>query len=224
MTPRNVMLYWDDANPFALDILAIAEEWRNFCPGWNVVLFGKETAVAFLHENFGEDIAKLFLTCAVPAMRSDFFRVFWAISEGGIYSDVKYVPMREPLFFDAGKDLTVTRNRNGNIRNSIFFSKRNCKELKLIAFEIVKNISKRETRSILKVTGPRLWTKTLSNEETGTMAVTDWRKDMIGRFVEFSNHPSSTRLTDMHWSRQSRRTSIYSARAETLPEDRIWAR
>ena len=87
----------------------------------------------FLRDNFGGDIARLFLTCTIPAMRADFFRVFWAISEGGIYSDLAFAPTREPLFFDAEKNLTVVKRPDGEvIRNGVFFSRKNCKELKLM--------------------------------------------------------------------------------------------
>ena len=103
---RNIMLYWDDANPFPQDIIAVTEKWRNVCPAWNVMLFGQETACDNLRENFGGDIARLFLICGIPAMRADFFRVVWAISDGGIYSDMTYVPKIELLFFDPGKDVT----------------------------------------------------------------------------------------------------------------------
>lgn len=140
---RNIMLYWDNGNPFPPDIIAIAEKWRILCPGWDVMLFCKDTAHVFLQQKFGGDIARLFLTCGIPAMRSDFFRVFYSISEGGIYSDVRYIPKREPLFIDPDKDLTLVRHSSYGFCNGIFFSKKNCAELKLVAYDIIEQISKR---------------------------------------------------------------------------------
>lgn len=206
---RNIMLYWDEDAPFPQDIVEVREIWRKFCPAWDVTLFGKETACLFLREKFGVDVARLFLTCAVPAMRADFFRVFWAISRGGIYSDVTFVPMREPLFFDPEKDLTVVKRPDGEvIRNGIFYSKKGCNEMKLIACEIMKSVSKREATHIAFATGPRIWTRILSPNEKGAVAILEW-EDLFGVFINFSRYPSSTYNTDMHWKELQLRMSIY---------------
>ena len=155
---RNVMLYWDDANPFPPDIIAITEKWRNFCPGWDVMLFGKDTACGFLQENFGRDIARLFLTCGLSNMRSDFFRVFWAIAKGGIYSDLLFSPKREPLFFDPEKNLTLARNHyTGMPINGIFFAKRDCVELKLVAYQLITTISKSNYSGQIHTSGKTIY-------------------------------------------------------------------
>lgn len=206
---RNIMLYWDEGDPLPQDIVWVCGIWRKFCPAWNVTLFGKETASNFLRDKFGGDVLRLFLTCAVPAMRADFFRVFWAISEGGIYSDMTFVPKREPLFFDPEKDLTVVKRPDGEvIRNGIFFSKKNCKELKLIAYEIMKSVSKREATHVAFATGPRIWTRILMPYEKCAVAILEW-KDLFGDFIKFSRYPSSTYGTDMHWKEMQLRMSIY---------------
>lgn len=206
---RNVMLYWDNANPFPSDVIKVYEIWRYHCPGWNVTLFGREAACDFLREKYGGDIVRFFLNCAMPAMRADFFRVFWAISEGGIYSDITFLPKREPLFFHQEKNLTVVKKRDGNvIRNSIFFSKKDCKELKLIAYEILKAVSTREIPCIWLATGPGAWMRVLSLHETSTVAVLEWI-NLRSRFIKFSNYPSSTQNTDMHWKELQLRNSIY---------------
>lgn len=213
---RNVMLYWDECDPFPKDIVEVSEIWRKFCPAWDVTLFGKETACRFLRDKFGTDVVRLFLTCAVPAMRADFFRVFWAISEGGIYSDVTFVPKREPLFFDPEKDLTVVKRPDGEvIRNGIFYSIKDCKELKLIAYEIMKSVSKREATHIAFATGPRIWTRMLSTNEKDAVAILEW-EDLFGDFIKFSRYPSSTYDTDMHWKEMQLRMSIYQDPPETL--------
>ena len=69
---QNIMLYWDEGDPFPKDIVEICEIWRKFFPAWNVMLFGKESACRFLRGNFGIDVVRLFLICAVPAKRADF--------------------------------------------------------------------------------------------------------------------------------------------------------
>ena len=204
---RNIMLYWDDFP--TLDILEVVQEWQNFCPEWNVVLFSKATASRFLLDNYGGEMLRLFLTCAIPAMRSDFFRVFWAISEGGLYTDVRFVPMRKPTFFDSCKDLTVAIRPNGVIKNNFFYCKKDCKELKLIAFELIQAISRKVSNEILDVSGPHLWTRMLPKKETETVAVNAWRDDVLDKFIKFSFYKSCTRGTKMHWTRLQRHMSIY---------------
>lgn len=206
---RNVMLYWDDADPFPKDIIAVSEIWQQRCPAWNVTLFGKNTAFSHLRDKFGGDIARLFLTCALPTMRSDFFRVFWAISEGGIYSDVSFVPVRDPLFFDPGKDLAVPRrSRGGILINGLFFSKKECRAMKSIANEIVKVVSEKEIPCILHATGPGAWMRALSPYETSTMAILKW-EDLLGEFIELSRYRSSVHSTPKHWKWQQLITKIY---------------
>lgn len=140
-------------------------------------------------------------------MRSDFFRVFWGIVEGGIYSDITFVPKREPLFFDMGKKLTVARRRHGNIESGIFPATKGCKELKLIAYEIIESVGQRKDGSIIKVTGPEVWRKTIWQRETSTMAIVEF--DYMWDFIERSNYASSTRRTDRHWTRMQWTTGLY---------------
>lgn len=206
---RNVMLYWDDADPFPKDIIKVSEIWQQRCPAWNVTLFCKNTAFSYLRDKFGEDMARLFLTCALPTMRSDFFRVFWAISVGGIYSDMSFVPSREPLFFDPGKDLSVPRRSSGGILiNGFFYSKKGCKEMKLIAYEIVKTVSKKEIPCVLHATGPGAWKRALSQYETSAMAILEW-EDLLGDFIELSRYRSSVHSTPRHWKWQQLITKLY---------------
>lgn len=206
---RNVMLYWDDADPFPQDIVAVSEIWRSFCPEWNVALFGKDMACRFLRENFGDDIAHLFLTCALPSMRADFFRVFWAISEGGIYSDVTFVPTRPPLFFDPEKNLTFARRSSGGIIvTGFFYSKKDCRELKLIACEIIKAVRKREILCILHATGPGAWMRALSICDTKNMSILSW-DDLLENFIKFSRYRNFTHSTSRHWKQLQLRKSIY---------------
>lgn len=216
---RNIMLYWDDANPFPPDIISVAEYWRYVCPAWNVMLFGKDAACSYLSDKFGGDIARLFLTCGMPAMRADFFRVFWAISDGGIYSDMTFAPKREPLFYDPEKDVTLARRSdNGKIMNNIFFSKKNSKELNLVAYEIIYTISEKKRTNIYRATGPAAWMRALWGRDTNDMETSEMETSMIAiinfeklcrDFLIESGYPSSTRGTEMHWSRQQTRKSIY---------------
>lgn len=211
---RNIMLYWDDSCP--PEVCAVVEKWRDVCPGWNVSLFDESTACQFLQARYGKEIVRLFLRCAVPAMKSDFFRVFWAMSEGGIYSDVQYVPKREPLFFDPDKDITVyTYPRSGPIINDIFYSRKGSKELKLVALEILESISRETIPFVDLATGPAAWCRALGKEETGTMAVIS--RNTLHRFVRITEHLNDKMksTSEMHWIKLQKRMSIYATLSKT---------
>ena len=188
---QNIMLYWDnimldwgEIEPYPPEIIAVKEKWQNFCPGWNVALFSKETAWLFFARQVWMRRRPLFSTCAVATMRADFFRVFWAISEGGIYSDLQFVPRREPLFFDAGKRLTVVRRPNsGVIINGIFYSRKDCSELKLVAREIIKTVSERAIPCIMHATGPGAWMRTLSRKGMREISIINL-EELLGKFIE----------------------------------------
>lgn len=221
---KNIMLYWDDAN-VPNDVMKVWERWKAYCPKWNVVLFDRKAAHRFLRDKYGRNIVNLFLTCAIPAMRADFFRVFWAISEGGIYSDISFVPKREPLFFDYRKDLTVARRsytgiisgpgnrgfiipRTGIIGNSIFFSKKDSKALKLIAHEITNSISNRRISRVYFATGPGAWTRSMLNMEKNLVNIINF-EDLFRIFIQKSNYSSATRGTEKHWKQLQRKMNIY---------------
>ena len=204
---KNIMLYWDDAHA-PPDVTRVVDKWQALCPTWNVTLFNQDTAFRFIRDEMGEEIAKLFYVCGLPAMRSDFFRVFWGIINGGIYSDITFAPKREPLFFDAGKNITLIRHGHGRIKNGIFFAKKGCKELKLIGYEILHSVAQRKTGSIISITGPSVWGKILGQRETSTIAIVD-SGYMWKNFIERSNYISSMRGTDKHWTQMQWRTGIY---------------
>ena len=223
---RNIMLYWDNADPFPQGIIEIAEEWRRVCSEWNIMLFGKESAQHFLRDNFGKDISRLFLSCALPTMRSDFFRVFWAFSEGGIYSDMRFIPLCEPLFFEPRKNLTLPIHSIGRISNGIFYSKKESIELKSIQYEIIKSLREQKHQSVFGATGPGAWMRALvpgpdrklqlqrimSQGQMGEIEIVTW-ETLRKKFLLLSKYPGPERFTHMHWTLQQRRMSIYHHRS-----------
>ena len=207
---RNVMLYWDESPP-PDSVCAIVETWKSFCFGWNVSLFNREEASRFLLREFGREILSLFSSCALPSMRSDFFRVFWAISKGGIYSDVTFLPNCEPNFFEENKNITlveVIRDGRPRMYNGIFFAKQNCAEIKLVAYEIIKNVSQKKLDNVYQVTGPGAWVLAIGREETSTITVKIFN-DIIGNDIVYSCYPESTRDTENHWSKRQCRMNIF---------------
>ena len=200
---RNIMLYWDDMPP--PEVSVVVKKWSNVCPTWNVVLFDERKALGFLYARFGREIARLFLRCAIPAMRADFFRVFWTMSEGGIYTDVKFVPKKEPLFFNPEKDISVIKSINGEIQNNFFYSKKDSKELNFVALEIIRSISV-GIPYVNHATGPAVWARVLGEKETSTMAII--KAKSISEYIDRSGY-SREKRPERDWSKQQEHGNIY---------------
>ena len=204
---RNIMLYWDESPPPS-SISGVLKKWQSVCPGWNVTLYNFETASRFLYENFGIEILRIFSQCAIPAMKSDFFRVLWAASEGGLYSDVTFIPKKEPFFIDENKNVTRLALNSQHLINGIFFARRNCFEIKLVAYEMIKRISIKRRKNIALVTGQGMWAKAIGTNETNTIAIQSYW-DVMKNFLDESRYPESTRNTENHWSNIQKHQSIY---------------
>lgn len=201
------MLYWDDP---VIDpsLTGVLDRWTQHTPGWNLSLYNERTARDYLREHFGQDIARTFLTCALPAMRSDFFRVFWALREGGLYSDVTFVPTREPAFFDGGRNMTLVRFKHGRIVNGIFRAKADCPELHRVADRMLANMARRDEDNLWLVTGPGAWIQALDRGKAGDIEILE-HAELFPAHMDGSRYKGSTRATDRHWSRLQKVQGIY---------------
>lgn len=205
---KNVALYWADDAP-SDSVRTVVDTWKRQCPGWQVTLYSQRSANDFLEETYGGDISTLFRYCAIPAMQSDVFRVFWALSKGGIYSDLTFIPKTEPLFFSTAKPLTVPRWHHGRIVSGLFYAAENCAPLRLVAYEILKSLSLRTENNIWLATGPGAWIRAIGNNQTYAIAVID-KHQLYRDYVVPSDYASTTRGTDRHWSKVQQTTPIYA--------------
>lgn len=209
MTPyQNVMLYWADESP-PDSVISVLHEWERVCPTWHIMLYSRQKAYDYLKHHFGTEISKLFSCCAIPAMQSDFFRVFWAISEGGVYCDLTFAPKTEPLFFSDEKPLTLVRWWHGRLVNGVFYAAKGCKELKLVAYEILAAVSLKEEKSIWLATGPGVWIRALGQVETAEISIVTHEK-LFETYLRPSGYDSSTRGTNQHWAVKEKLLDIYS--------------
>lgn len=203
---KNVSLYWADDAP-SQSVKSVVEKWQQMCAGWNVSLYSRTTAHAFLKSHFGQDISDAFLSCAIPAMQSDFFRVFWAISEGGVYSDITFVPKAEPLFFAVERSLTVPTWNHGRIVNGIFYATKGSSALQRLADVILETVTQKDQDNVWLATGPGAWINTLGQEETADMAIVS-NDYLFDNYIRHSGY-ASTRGTDAHWSILQKNNDIY---------------
>lgn len=93
--PKRISQYWH-SETLPDDVARSIEKVKNNNPGFELVLTHDESARAFLHTHFGQDMVALFDVCFHPAMRSDLWRMCDMYVHGGIYVDVD-ISMHAPL-------------------------------------------------------------------------------------------------------------------------------
>lgn len=82
-SPR-LMQFWDTDPP--ADVVAEMQAWERLA-GARYVRFDAERAIEFFHRAIGAAEARMLAECPHPAIQSDFFRLGWLMTEGGIYVD-----------------------------------------------------------------------------------------------------------------------------------------
>ena len=73
---------------------SLLASFREKNPELRHMLFDRKTAGDFIAMHFGERELSAFLSCAVPAMQSDYFRYCAVYALGGIYADADYACRR----------------------------------------------------------------------------------------------------------------------------------
>lgn len=89
--PPRIVQYWDTPDP-PPEVRAAVLQWVDL--GWRHTLFDNRAACSFIRRAFGPSEAMLFDQLWHPALRSDLFRLFFLVAEGGTYIDADTVPAR----------------------------------------------------------------------------------------------------------------------------------
>lgn len=86
--PRTLVRYWHDASDVPDDVQACLSSWdvleRN---GFSLRMFDDLSATAYISAAYSAREQAAFSKCRHPAMRSDYFRLCFILSEGGLYVD-----------------------------------------------------------------------------------------------------------------------------------------
>lgn len=83
---RSLIQYWDQPDPPQ----AIAERmqgWRRQHPNWCYQHFARESAAAFINEQYGPALGEAFLDIRLPAMQADVLRIAMLLALGGLWID-----------------------------------------------------------------------------------------------------------------------------------------
>lgn len=138
--PRTLVRYWHDPDDLPADVLECLASWEPLRDeGVRVRTFDDESAYDYIAERFTWRELAAFKRCRHPAMRSDYFRMCFLLSEGGLYVDADDVLLGgdwrdlfagarlkvEPLCFDILRNgmLPAERLRRSDLStdNRIFY-------------------------------------------------------------------------------------------------------
>ena len=86
--PKTIVQFWHDLGQLPLDVEECIRTWTIWeASGFEHRLFDKPTAAAFISGSLGARYKKAFELCYHPAMQADYFRLCYALVEGGFYVD-----------------------------------------------------------------------------------------------------------------------------------------
>ncbi len=163
--PQTLMQFWDKAT-LPDDIAPLVASWQAQNPQLQQRLFNDVTAREYLAQHFPAHYATAFDTCAIPAMRSDFFRYAYIYNEGGLYADASF-GCESPLnsWFDFSQDLIFLLRKQANIiTNSFIAAKKGNPFLKAMVEQTVLNIQNQSSTNLWLVTGPGVIRQVMQNQ------------------------------------------------------------
>jgi len=86
--PRTIVQFWDDMDQLPADVRECIESWERLGEqGFKVLLFDNDRARDFVARRLGRRYESAYVKCYHPAMRSDYFRLCYILTEGGCYLD-----------------------------------------------------------------------------------------------------------------------------------------
>jgi len=86
--PKTLIRYWHDLKEIPADVRQCLDSWNALAEeGVSIRTFGDESARDYIREFFSHREVAAFDVCRHPAMRSDYFRMCFLLTEGGLYVD-----------------------------------------------------------------------------------------------------------------------------------------
>jgi mannosyltransferase OCH1-like enzyme len=208
------------------EVKELMDTWRQASEeGFEYWNFDNETAREFIRENFDRRTEEAFQTCAVPAMKADFFRVCALLVRPGIYADADMrrtgalcrfrqpkedaAPLR-PLYLRLERGLLF--QRQDRIANGFMIVKRARDPLLLaILAEAIGNIEKRARNNVYWTTGPGVamkWFREFGRDHEYFSGFEFWTEEKLLPYMRMvANLPY--KKTEDHWVNAQKTRSIF---------------
>lgn len=86
--PKRLIRYWHDPSVLPDDVRACLDSWDRLADdGFEFYMFNDVSGAAYIADKYGEPESQAFARCRHPAMRCDYLRLCFVLSEGGLYVD-----------------------------------------------------------------------------------------------------------------------------------------
>jgi mannosyltransferase OCH1-like enzyme len=189
--PPNIFQTWGTKQLPPLMFNAI-QKIKRYNPRFNHYLFDDNDCREFIKNNFDHEVLNAYDTLIPGAYKADLWRYCVLYKKGGIYLDIKYVPMNGFRFINLlEKEHFVLDWNNNGIYNALMVCKPGNEILLRAINEIVKNVRERfYGNDSLEPTGPKLLNKFFSENEKNSF---DLRHIWSGskdsdKYILFNNH------------------------------------
>jgi mannosyltransferase OCH1-like enzyme len=105
--PRTLVRFWHDPRDVPPDVVGCLKSWDALRDeGFSFRMFNDASAAAYIAEQYGPRERAAFKRCWHPAMRSDYLRMCFVFTEGGLYVDADDV-LLGPGWQDVFRDGTL---------------------------------------------------------------------------------------------------------------------
>ena len=206
--PKKIVQYWDQG-AVPEDVKPLMESWREMNSDCSYEVFDKPLARDFIFDVYGKDGLSVFDVAALPAMRSDIFRVAFMLSQGGIYVDAA-TRCIAPIF-DLVKqtdELMLMRKKHGRIWNGFIAAKKDSCRLSMIWQAINKNVQEREIPGVWGATGPGVYNKIIDHDCDDRVSII--LEQNMGQYFKLITGLGYKKAG--HWSKVQHSVSIYCGR------------
>jgi mannosyltransferase OCH1-like enzyme len=158
--PKVIVQYWHDAAP-PCDVAACMQSWQ-ICPGFTYRVFDDDAARAYIRGLADRRALEAYDLCLHPAMKSDLFRLCFALREGGFYADADEVCVGLLDHSLLCADLVLIQERHGAIWNGFFGATPSHPVIAAALKHAVDNIVTRQSGNIWSISGPGVLSRAFS--------------------------------------------------------------
>jgi mannosyltransferase OCH1-like enzyme len=164
--PANIFQTWHSKKLPKSMFLAVSKI-KKVNPRFNYYLFDDNDCRKFIKKHFCSDILNAYDSLIPGAYKADLWRYCVLYKVGGIYLDIKYIPINNFKFINLlDKEYWVTDSDRNGIYNALMVCKSGNQILLNAINKIVENVkNKYYGNSFLEPTGPRLLGQYFTHEE-----------------------------------------------------------
>lgn len=156
--PSKIFQFWDKAE-LPPDLAPLVDTWRDRS-GLQHSLINDDEARAYISRTQPRRVSAAYDACAIPAMRSDIYRLCVVLAEGGWYADcsIECLTRIAPLA-PAEANLVFYRRWHGGVNNGLFGAAAKHPLIAGLLDQVCSNVEGRVSDNLFLVTGPGVWNR-----------------------------------------------------------------